>query len=73
MLVESPVTFGASCGRGRTERMEVEREAVKIQTNVRAWLLQRNYKTVRQSVTRCQAGASSDLSCVDRGCCLRID
>lgn len=39
------------------ERMEVEKEAVKIQTNVRAWLLQRNYKIVRQSVTRLQAGA----------------
>lgn len=37
------------------ERMEVEKEAVKIQTNVRAWLLQRNYKSVRQSVTRLQA------------------
>jgi hypothetical protein len=40
----------------RAERMEVEKEAVKIQTNVRAWLLQRNYKSVRQSVTRLQAG-----------------
>ena len=46
----------------RAERMEVEKEAVKIQTNVRAWLLQRNYKSVRQSVTRLQAGRLAPTS-----------
>jgi hypothetical protein len=40
------------------ELLDVEKEAVKIQANVRSWLLQRNYRNLRLSVTRFQAGVS---------------
>jgi hypothetical protein len=40
------------------ELLDVEKEAVKIQANVRSWLLQRNYRNLRLSVTRFQAGVA---------------
>ncbi len=40
-----------------TERLDIEQEAKIIRTNVRAWLLQKNYRNVRQAMVRFQACA----------------
>ena len=49
--------FTAHGSLDAAERLDIEHEAKKIGTNVRAWLLQKNYRNVRQSMVRFQARA----------------